>query len=55
MKFGFNIKSKPWYKNIIEIYIPKAYKFYNNCKDINFDIENYNNRWIRKDFKSFIS
>ena len=54
-KFGINIKSKPWYKNIIEIYIPKAYKFYNNCKDINFDIENYNNRWIRKDFKSFIS
>lgn len=53
-KFGINIKSKPWYKNIIEIYIPEAYKFYDNCKKTDFNIENYNNQWIRKDFKSFI-
>lgn len=54
IKFGINIKSKPWYKNIIEIYIPQAYKFYDNCKKTDFNIENYNNQWIRKDFKSFI-
>ena len=47
-KFGINIKSKPWYKNIIEIYIPQAYKFYDNCKKTDFNIENYNNQLIRK-------
>ena len=47
-------QSKPWYKNIIEIYIPQAYKFYDNCKKTDFNIENYNNQWIRKDFKIFI-
>lgn len=55
MKFEIDIKSKPWYKNIVEIYIPEAYKFYDNCKNTDFNIENYNNKWIRKDFKSFIS
>lgn len=54
-KFQIHIKEKPWYKNLNEIYILDAKKFYKDCKSIGFDINVFNNTWMRKDFKSFVS
>lgn len=53
--YDIDIKTKPWYKNLIEIYIPKTFDFYNNCKNDNFDIEKANDVWIRSEYKSFLS
>ena len=38
--FNIDIRSKPWYENLMEIYVPKTFEFYNNCKKCNFNIEN---------------
>lgn len=53
--FKIYIKEKPWYKNILEIHIPNAIQFYKNCKCVNFDYDEASNKWIRSDFKSFMS
>ncbi|MEG1821123.1 MAG: hypothetical protein RR201_02645 [Malacoplasma sp.] len=53
--FKIDISSKPWYKNIVEIYIPQAIEFYKKCKDDKFNIDEYNDKWMRGSFKSFIS
>lgn len=50
-----NVKQKPWYKNIIEIYVPKAQKYGERCNAPNFDISKANDIWIRSEYKSFLS
>ena len=55
IKLKINIEEKPWYKNILEIHVRNAIEFYNNCKKYDFDYEKENDKWIRNDFKSFMS
>jgi len=40
--YEIDVKHKPWYKNIIEIYVPKAQKYGERCNDPNFDISKAN-------------
>lgn len=53
--YEIDVKHKPWYKNIIEIYVPKAQKYGERCNDPNFDISKANDIWIRSEYKSFLS
>ena len=53
--FNVDIRNKPWYKNLMEIYVPKTFEFYNNCKKCNFNIEKFNDIWIRSEYKSLLS
>lgn len=53
--YKINIKQKPWYKNIMEIYVPKAQEYFEKCNDQNFDISKANDIWIRSEYKSFLS
>lgn len=53
--YKIDIKQKPWYKNIIEIYVPKAQEYFEKCNDLNFDISKANDIWIRSEYKSFLS
>lgn len=53
--FNINIQSKQWFQNIFEIYVPEANFFYSNCKKDDFEIKKFNNLWMRRDFKSFLS
>ena len=55
LSYNINIETKPWYKNLVEIYIPKTFDFYNNCKNDNFDIDTANDIWMRIEYKSFLS
>lgn len=54
-KFKIDIEEKPWYKNILKIHVPNAIEFYKRCKCPDFDFEAENDKWIRSDFKSFMS
>ena len=54
-KFKINIKSLPWYKNIIEIYVPKSFEFYELCKNDDFDFYKYSDIWMRESFVGYIS
>ena len=53
--YKIDIKQKPWYKNIMEIYVPKAQEYFEKCNDQNFDISKANDIWIRSEYKSFLS
>lgn len=53
--YKIDIKQKPWYKNVMEIYVPKAQEYFEKCNDPNFDISKANDIWIRSEYKSFLS
>lgn len=53
--YKIDIKQKPWYKNVMEIYVPKAQEYIERCNDPNFDISKTNDIWIRSEYKSFLS
>ncbi len=53
--YGIDITQKPWYRNIIDIYIPKSQEYFKKCNDPNFDISKANDIWIRSEYKSFVS
>lgn len=54
-KFEIDIKALPWYKNIIEIHVPKAFEFYKLCKNDDFDFDKYSDIWMRESFVGYIS
>lgn len=53
--YKIDVKQTPWYKNIIEIYVPKAQKYDERCNEQNFDIIKANDIWMRSEYKSFLS
>lgn len=54
--FGIDIFTKPWYRNIMEIYVPQAFELYKiSLEKPTEDIRKYNDIWMRSSFKSFLS
>ncbi len=55
LPYEINVKAQSWYKNIVELHLKDAYKFYEDCKRNDINIAKSNDIWIRKNFKSFMS
>lgn len=53
--FNINIANSPWYKNLIELYVPQAISFYCSCQTEDFYVKEKNDIWMRSSYKSFLS
>ncbi len=50
-----NIENKPWYLNLLDIYVKQAFEFYRNCKKESYDVKKENRLWLRMHYNSFVS